>query len=105
MPHMDFSFLKLFKPLCNEGMWNDLLFYLDHETELYFGELFLIAVSHVVFAIFLICMAIRFSFDGEYVLAFICIGIAAICDLGFAIIKFYLHIRKDLIEINERINN
>jgi hypothetical protein len=100
MPHFHFDFLKRLRFLCTKEMYDDLCFYLDHETELYFSELFLIAVGYTIFTIFFLVLGI-FYLGFNFQISIICIGIAVVSEVGFGMIKFYLHIRKDAIEIKE----
>lgn len=98
------NFLKRLRPICTKEMYEDLCFYLDHETELYFSEMFLIAAGYTVFTILFIILGVSILLSNSNLLVGILfIAIAVMSELGFGQIKMYLHIRKDTIEIKELI--
>jgi hypothetical protein len=83
-------------------MYDDLCFYLDHDTELYFSGMFKIAVTDTIIMIICLILGSLSIFSGtNYPMGILLIGIAFLAVINFGMVKMYLHIRKDAIEIKE----
>jgi hypothetical protein len=102
MTQSNLNILKRLRFLCTKEMYDDLCFYLDHETELYFSGMFKIAVIQTTMTIiFLVLGFLAVVIGINYLMGILCFGIAYISTLGFGTTKMYLHVRKDAIEIKE----
>jgi hypothetical protein len=82
------------KRFLTQGMRKDLEFYLKHDKELYFKGMALIAISWLM----ILATGVYILFVGDM----IGLVMALFGALGFGIVKMYLHIRKDAIEIKEQ---
>jgi len=79
-----------------KSMKEDLEFYLKHNKELYFKGMVIIACAWVGILIMGIWVFVSDITIGMMMMLF--------GALGFGIVKMYLHIRKDAIEIKERLH-
>lgn len=97
----------LIKRVSTEDMLADLKFYIKHDRELYFNGMVGIAVSFLFFSALYIGTAlyliVKIGDQLAITTALNCIGFAFISSIGFLMIKNYLHIRKDYIELKEMI--
>lgn len=98
-------FMPLIKRISTEDALTDLQFYLKHDRELYFTGMALVAAMYVVFTgvftIIAVDLLIRQSNPYTSSIAINCIGFAFISTIGFCMVKNYLHLRKDYIELKE----
>lgn len=90
--------VRYLKPIMNEGMEKDLIFYLDHDKQLYFSGMVVIAA---VWFVFIGAFWVASLFAVSTLTGLILLGMSLIGLLGFQTIKMYLHVRKDAIEIME----
>lgn len=81
-----------------KNMRKDLEFYLKHNEEMYFSGMVVIASGFVILVGVGIIELLRTNESGWA-------AFAAVNAVGFACVKMYLHIRKDLIEIKEQYNS
>jgi hypothetical protein len=97
----------LIKRVSTEDMLTDLKFYIKHDRELYFNGMVGIAASFVFFSGLFIGVGVYLLLRIGDVIAIStalnCVGFAFISSIGFLMVKNYLHIRKDYIELKEMI--
>ena len=86
--------------IMNSNMEEDLRFYLKHNDEIYFDGMSSIAVIIVAM---MVCLSGYLLYNNSMpaVEMFIILVLLVLCGIWFSIIKMYLHIRKDAIEIKE----
>jgi hypothetical protein len=83
-----------------ENMEKDLIFYVEHNDELYFDGLSYIAIAIVVMMIAVTgWMLYNITMPVGTMIGFV--GVLVVLGLWFSIIKMYLHMRKAEIEIME----
>jgi len=97
--------IKILSAFMNKGMRKDLIFYLNHDEELYFKGMVVVAISWIVLSIIFgilgfVAIKAGYFFDGCILL-----GITSLLGVGFCAVKMYLHIRKDNIEMKEILTN
>lgn len=98
-------FMPLIKKISTPEMLEDLAFYREHDRELYFNGLTTAAAIFTIIEIFFFVTAAFYLFHAtdHITLAFglVFVGFAVVTGIGFDLIKLYLHVRKDAIEIKE----
>ena len=96
--------VKLLRPFMNENMEKDLVFYLAHDKELYFKGMVLCAYCSIVGMVAAFVLGILLIRAGAIVGGGLAILLAWVPVGIFCNIKMYLHVRKDSIEIAEKLD-
>ena len=86
------------KILCTKEGWEDWDFYTTHDKELYFYGMVCVAATFAFIAILGAFVTIVYYKP-------LMISVTILGLLGFCMVKMYLHIRKDSIEIKEMLLN
>lgn len=96
--------VKILDPLMNENMKADLIFYLAHDKELFFKGMVAVAIIADISMILMFSLGFYFIQHGFLAAGAIIALLVWVPLLEFCNIKQYLHIRKDNLEILEKLD-
>ncbi len=83
-----------------EGV-EDLAFYRAHDRELYFTPWVYVAACYTLFELIFFSLVLVSALNGDIFRTLLFLGFSITIGIGFNMIKMYLHLRKEAIEIKE----